>query len=105
MASTVNLSTPLLTHKGHVDTIDLKAPKVRSFVKHGEPFKLHIKKGVLEDITFNNETMAHFISDMSGIDFILIEEMSATDYSAVRNAAVDLILGLAGDSPLPTSAA
>ena len=101
--STVTLSTPIKTHNGDVSTIVLKEPKARSFFEHGEPFKMRvINEGERDRVEFdyNHKILAKFLTDMCGIDDMLLGGMSASDYFLVRNAATNLIVGVAGTDPI-----
>ena len=96
----VPLSGKLLTHKGLVKELELKAPKARAFAKFGEPFKVrHVKDSV--EIDYSNDSMLNFLADMSGVDIILLGDLDASDYRNVRDQATPLIMGLAGDHPTP----
>lgn len=95
---TVKLSEPLMTHKGEVRELDLKEPKGRSFVAHGEPFSVH-PKGESVNVEYNNESMMKFLADMCGIDSVILGNMTASDYRAARDAATLIIMGLVGDRP------
>lgn len=104
MSTSVKLSAPLLTHKGQIDTIDLKEPTAKSFIEHGEPFRVTVKDGTV-NVDFFNKSMAGFLFDMTGIDVLLLQGLAAKDYMTLRTRAVDMIMGLVGDDPVPTSAA
>ena len=98
--STVKLSSPLTTHSGPVTTITLKEPKARSFFEHGEPFKAKVQtddagKDSIE-FEYSHKVLAKFLSDMSGLDDMVLGNVVAGDYYALRNAATHLILGGAG---------
>lgn len=95
---TIKLSEPLMTHKGEVSELELKEPKGRSFVAHGEPFTQHIKDGSFST-EYHNESMMRFLADMCGVDSVLLGNMNATDYRNARDAATWLIIGIAGDYP------
>lgn len=91
---TVKLSDSILTHKGPIDTLTLKAPKARSFRKHGSPFTT-IREGTADnpklEFRFNDRAMWGFISDMSGIDEGLLEEISGQDVQAIYWAVVGIL--------------
>ena len=103
-SSTVELSQSILTHKGETKTIELKEPTAKSFIDHGEPFKVSVRDGAV-NVDFNNKPMAAFLADMTGIDPVLLSGLMARDFLTLRSKAVDLIMGLTGsDDPVPTSA-
>ena len=102
--TTVTLSTPLKTHDGEKSTITLKEPLARSFFEHGEPFKMRVvNEGDDSRVEFdyNHKIFAKFLTDMCGIDDMLLGGMKASDYFLVRNAATNLIVGIAGTDPIP----
>lgn len=99
---TIKLSSPITTHAGEVSSITLKEPKVRSFVRHGEPFKMKYIEGKFET-EYSNQAMLNFIADMSGIDANLLEDISAGDYLELRANAQRIILGLTGVTERPTN--
>ena len=103
MADTiVTLTTPIKTHDGEVTTLKLREPKARSFFEHGEPFKMRvISEGDKDRVEFdyNHKILAKFLSDMTGIDDITLGSVTASDYFLLRNAATNLIIGIAGSDP------
>lgn len=99
---TITLKTPLLTHSGEATTITLKEPKARSFFEHGEPFKMRIiSEGETDRVEFdyNHKVLGKFLMDMSGHDDMILGKVSASDYFLLRNAATNLIIGVAGSDP------
>ena len=101
---TVTLTTPINTHDGEKTSITLKEPKARSFFSHGEPFKMRVLSEGDKDrieIDYNHSVFAKFLSDMSGLDEGLLGNITASDYFTLRNAATNLIIGVAGSSPTP----
>ena len=100
--TTVTLTTPIKTHDGEKSTITLREPKARSFFEHGEPFKMRvISEGDKDRVEFeyNHKILAKFLTDMSGIDDLTLGSVSASDYFLLRNAATNLIIGIAGSNP------
>ena len=81
--------------------LTLKEPSARCFVQHGEPFTIRFVDGKLEiDYSKSNDSMMKFLADMSGVDPIILGDVSASDYMRLRVAATDLIFGVLGtDSP------
>jgi len=99
----VTLSTPITTHKGLQSEIELKEPTCESFLKHAEPFKLSFDKDDKPVYDFNSKSCAGFISDMSGIDELLLKRISARDFIALRFAMVNVIFAGAGsENPIAT---
>jgi hypothetical protein len=103
MKITVPLTTPIATHKGSINKIELSEPLARSFLNHDEPFKVSYKDGAF-DFEFKGcqKAMMGFLTDMSGLDQITLEGLTASDYAGLRVRAVDLIMGLVG-SENPTN--
>jgi Phage tail assembly chaperone proteins, E, or 41 or 14 len=97
---TVTLSRPIKAHGGDVSEIKLKEPTARSFFSHGEPFKVKVltddKGESLVDFDFNNAVFAKFLSDMTGLDDIVLSGMRAVDYVGLRARAAHMIIGVAG---------
>lgn len=89
------LSVPITTHKGVIDEIELKRPAGRSFTKHGVPYKTVREGG--EDDTARVEfqilpkAMLAFMSDMSGIEAMLLEDLDAYDFMQLANTIVGII--------------
>ncbi len=96
----VTLTKPLTTHKGAVSTLELSEPTAKSFVTAGEPFKVRVKDDAIS-IDYDNRAMMAFLADMTGVDTLLLESLSAKDYVALRTKATNVIMGLAGsEDPL-----
>ncbi len=94
---TVKLSEELSTHAGPKHELMLNEPRAKSFRK-GEPFKMQFKDGnAIFD--YNNEIVLAFLVDMTGIDAVILDNLSATDFMRLRAEATSLILGIAGDRP------
>lgn len=102
----VKLSTPIHTHDGELSELTLKAPTARSFINHGEPFKVRFvtESGDTQrmEIEFNNGIMAKFLADMTveKIDDLIVGSLGATDFMLLRMSAANIILGVAGTDPL-----
>jgi hypothetical protein len=96
----VALQNELITHKGPVKELELKEPRARAFAKHGEPFKVKTV-GEFVEIDYNNDAMLNFLADMSGIDTLLLGDLTSPDYRLARDQATLLIMGIAGDRPTP----
>jgi len=101
---TVKLSRPLKTHAGEVSEITLKEPTARSFFSHGEPFKVRVlsddKGESLVDFDFFNSVFAKFLTDMTGLDDIVLSSLRAVDYVSLRTRAAHMIIGVAGQNPI-----
>ena len=101
--TTVTLKHPIKTHDGEKSTITLKEPKARSFFEHGEPFKMRVINDGDEsrvEFDYNHKVLSKFLMDMSGIDDVILGGISASDYFSLRNAATNLIIGVAGSDPI-----
>jgi hypothetical protein len=101
---TVTLNTPIKTHDGETSTIVLREPKARSFFEHGEPFKMRvIADGESDRVEFDysHKVLAMFLQDMTGIDISILGGIVSSDYFSLRNAATNLIIGVAGSTPTP----
>lgn len=102
---TVTLSRPIKTHSGEVSEIKLKEPTARSFFSHGEPFKVKVltdDNGSTVDFEFFNSVFAKFLTDMSGLDDIVLGGLRAVDYVNLRSRAAHMIIGVAGVNPTET---
>jgi hypothetical protein len=102
----VKLSRPVKTHDGETSEIKLKEPTARSFFTHGEPFKVKVTtddKGESQvDFDFNNAVFAKFLTDMTGLDDIVLSGLRAVDYVGLRARAAHMIIGVAGVNPTET---
>lgn len=100
-SKTVPLSRPLQTHKGPLKEIVLNEPTLRAFRQYGEPFKvISTKEG--QSIEHDNRALAQFAAHMSGHDEIVLDDLPAKDWYAVRAAVVEMLLGVAGENPIVT---
>ena len=102
---TVTLSKPLKTHGGEVTSLTLKEPQARSFFEHGEPFKVRVisdESGDRIDFDFNNAVCKKFLSDMTGVDDIILGTLRASDFMTLRSRAAQMIIGVAGTNPSET---
>jgi hypothetical protein len=101
----VTLSKPLKTHDGEVTSLKLKEPEAHSFFDHGEPFKVRVISdgtGDRVDFEFYNAVFKKFLTDMTGIDDILLGKLRAADFMALRTRAAHMIIGVAGLNPIAT---
>ena len=99
MTTKFTLTSTITTHAGKTSVITLNEPKARSFVKHGEPFKLTISPDGTVVQTFDSANSIKFLSDMSGLDELVLEDLSAKDFMALRVAMSNIILSGAGENP------
>ncbi|MEK9282820.1 hypothetical protein MTR72_24850 [Bradyrhizobium sp. ISRA442] len=102
MATTFKLSEPLKTHDGDVTELKLKSPKARLIVKYGDPFTIRpIKnaKGENEgyEYIYDNEAMMKFASDMTGVDDLLLSDLSVSDFMKLRGEITNVVMGLVSD--------
>ena len=101
----VTLSEPLKTHDGDVTAITVNEPRAKSYFDHGEPFKTRVVTDGETDrveIDYNNVVLKKFLSDMTGVDDLILGKLRARDFFALRNAATNLIFGDAGSNPTTT---
>jgi hypothetical protein len=54
------------------------------------------------EFEFFNGVLKHFLSDMTGLDDLILSKLSASDYTTVRARAVNMMLGVAGTNPTVT---
>lgn len=78
------LSTPIVTHKGEVNELELKAPTARAFLSYGMPFNTLTRTDPetgeqWQDIRLNPTAMFGFISDMTGFDRVVLESLNGID--------------------------
>ena len=101
--TTVKLVKSITTHKGELSEIVLREPTAGAFVKFGQPFKVRVKGDDFE-LDFEDKATMGFLAECSGIDEILLRDLSARDYMKCRTALAHLVLGIAGESPTAPSA-
>jgi hypothetical protein len=105
ITQTFALSSPLKTHDGEVTEIKLKEPRAGTLVKYNDPFKVKPIKG--EDgetehfeFEFFNKPMMQFLTDMTGLDEIILSTMRASDFMRLRVVAANTILmGISDKNP------
>lgn len=107
---TFELSQPITTHNGPVQTLTLKEPTARLFTRHGEPFSTKViwgDDGKVADVEFvfkDNKKVLQFLADMTGVDDVLLESMPARDFLQVRQLVAKMItLGVGGKDPTALS--
>ncbi|WP_424362975.1 phage tail assembly protein [Methylocystis parvus] len=99
IVSTIKLAKPIQTHKGAVDTLELKEPTARLYVAHGSPFEITTKDNQVSFVYNDKATMA-FAAEMTGHDEIILGALAARDWLKLRTKITDVILGVLGtDGP------
>jgi hypothetical protein len=93
---TFKLFEAIATHDGSVSELTIKAPKARTFVKHGEPFKLK-PDGERLAFEFNDKSLMAFAAEMTGVDEILLGGLASSDYLRLRQEIANTILGIVPD--------
>ncbi len=102
MSKSVTLRKTIETHKGKLSTLEIGEVTARSFVQHGQPFKVRMHAGDFE-LDFDDKATMGFLADATGHDNIVLQALDARDYMACRTALAHLILGIAGESPIQPS--
>jgi hypothetical protein len=103
MSDFLNLSKPLITHKGEVTQLEFKEPTAGAYVNYGDPFKIPAS-GLPADITYNDKAVIGFLSEMTGIDQIILRGLPAGDYMTARIKMVDVIIkSVGGGTENPTN--
>ena len=98
-------SKPLRTHKGDITTITLREPTARSFVNFGNPFTVKMD-GDNAWFVFDNKATMGFLTDVTGLDSIVLESMSGGDFWRLRQAlANNMFAGVGGKNPTEQSGA
>jgi len=100
---TVRLTKPIITHKGELTEITLREPTVKSYLKAGrDPFQIRPSADGT-DVTYDIPAMVAFLSDISGLDQIILEGLSARDFNTLRGQATTLAILGAGSSSDPSA--
>jgi hypothetical protein len=96
---TFKLSAPLKTHHGEVSELKLKEPKARLAVKYDDPFQLRPMKDRDDQLeyVFNNEAVSKYAAEMSGVDELILAELSVSDFYRLRQEVANIILGVVPD--------
>ena len=96
---TFKLSGPLKTHDGEVTELKLKEPKARLAVKFADPFQIRPMKDRDDQLEyiFNNEAVSQYASEMSGVDELILAELSVGDFYRLRQEIANIILGVVPD--------
>lgn len=98
---TFKLSRPIKSHNGELNELTIQEPTARAFVTYGEPFTLKPLKGDDGEpagVTFvydNNKAFMGFLVDMvveKGVDDLLLNSLSASDFHRLRSLATNIIL-------------
>lgn len=101
---TVKLRTSLTSHKGVLTEIVFKEPTARLYMKYGDPFRVVSMPDGGAFTDFFNGPLMSFMSEMSDLDAITLEDISSFDFIACRGAVVALCLGAGVDPASPTRA-
>jgi hypothetical protein len=95
---TFKLSSPLKTHDGEVTELKLKTPRAGLLTKYDDPFKIQpLKDGDGYEYVFNNKSMMQFASEMTGIDDLILEDMSVSDFWKLRSEIARVIVNTVPD--------
>jgi hypothetical protein len=106
MDTELKLAKPLVTHKGEISVLKFREPTARSFVKRGEPFKIRLNAEGAAEFDFDSKNTLGFISDMTGIDELILEGLSAQDFWRARQqVAAIMFAGVGGENPTTPSGA
>lgn len=100
---TFTLSRPLKTHSGDITEITLKEPLAKSYFDHGEPYRARVisdDAGDRIEIDFFNNVFKKFLSDVTGLDDIVLSGMRAADYTRLRLRVTNMLAETAGSNPI-----
>jgi hypothetical protein len=90
---TFTLSQPLKTHDGEVTELKLKAPRAGLLIKYDDPFEVKWNKDDNRfDYIFDNKSMMRFASEMTGVDDLILEDLSVRDFWKLRYEIAGIIL-------------
>lgn len=98
---TFTLSRPIKTHSGELTELTIQEPTARAFVIYGDPFTLKPVKGDdgesagVQFVYDNNKAFMGFLVDMvaeKGVDDLLLQGLSASDFHRLRSLASMIIL-------------
>ncbi|MDA9523053.1 hypothetical protein XI06_22925 [Bradyrhizobium sp. CCBAU 11434] len=93
MTTIFKLSQPLKTHDGEVTELKLKDPKAGLLVKYDDPFQIKpAKDGDGFEYVFNNKAVMQFASAMSGVDDLLLADLSVSDFMRIRGEIATIIM-------------
>lgn len=93
MATTFKLSSPLKTHDGEVTELKLKEPRAGLMVKYNDPFQVKpVKDGDGFEYVFDNKAIMQFASAMSGVDDLILSDLSVSDFMRLRGEIASIIL-------------
>jgi hypothetical protein len=95
---TFKLSNSLKTHDGEVMELKLKEPKAGWIIKYDDPFQLRPMKDRDDlEYVFNNKAVMQFAAEMSGVDELILSDLSVSDYMRLRQEIANIILGVVPD--------
>lgn len=79
------LVKPIVTHTGPLDTITLRKPTYRDVMNNGDPESLVVVQGGYVP-QIDMVTIERYISALSGVDPLLLEQLDYLDALALRDA-------------------
>ncbi len=92
---TIKLSRPLDTHKGKVNSITLKEPSAGLLLRIGLPYRqigaMDPGKQRTLEFDFIPDRMAIYIEEMSGIDRLTLEGITAADMHQVMLTVFEMV--------------
>ncbi len=82
------LSRPITTHRGELSELILKPASARSFINHGSPYSVSRDEVVTPDwkATFG------FVSDMTGVDSLILGDLAAEDVLPLFNTLLGMLI-------------
>lgn len=90
------LATPIETGRGHVSELTIRPPTGRNFLA-GVPFKtreiVYDDGSIGYETEFNPKICFAFLADMTGLDEITIESISAADVYPLFKVVMNACLG------------
>jgi len=95
----VALSRELNTHRGPVNELELHEPLAASFRKYGEAVKAIPIDNDRVRFEYVDSAVLGFLTDMSGLDPVILDTLSASDYLKLRATMTNMVFGI-GDGAL-----
>ncbi|MEY9184553.1 phage tail assembly protein [Bradyrhizobium sp. USDA 313] len=97
MTTTFQLSQPLKTHNGEVSELTLKEPKAGLLVKYNDPFQIKPTSEGGFEYVFDNKSIMQFAAAMSGVDDLILSDLSVSDFMRLRNKIAEIIVQVVPD--------
>ncbi|WP_439368504.1 phage tail assembly protein [Bradyrhizobium sp. DASA03120] len=98
MTITFALSQPLKTHNGDVSELTLKEPKAGLLVKYNDPFQIKPSKDSDGfEYVFDNKSIMQFAAAMTGVDDLILSDLSVSDFMRLRNKIAEIIVQVVPD--------